>query len=310
MKMIKLYSTSFLNYPDRGPASYITIQDQLKVCHCHDYYEIFLVDQGSGEHHINDCLQPVSTGFLCFIRPRDVHYYDAMSEDFRIINIIIPENIISALLSFLGDGYGKDRFLSSRLPPFVNLDLSELTTLIRELEQLILYKKIMKAASDAAYRITIFNIMTKYFSDPPDRTSGQVPQWLRWLSLEMLKKENFKKGLPVLYKLSGKSPEHLSRTCKKYLQKTPSKLVNDIRLEHSAKLLITTNIPIIEISEDCGFESLSYFYHRFKEYYALSPREFRKRGKEDQVYLMGDLSVKAEIPRSIPLDVGKRVPPF
>jgi AraC family cel operon transcriptional repressor len=166
----------------------------------------------------------------------------------------------------------------------------------------------MKTASDTAYRITIFNIMTKYFAlNRLDKTSGQIPQWLRWLSLEMLKKEHFKKGLPALYKLSGKSPEHLSRSCKKYLNKTPSKLVNDIRLEHSAKLLTTTNIPIIDISSDCGFESLSYFYRRFREHYGLSPRKFRKRGKEDQVYLMGDLSVKAEIPVSIPLNLGRNV---
>ena len=139
-----------------------------------------------------------------------------------------------------------------------------------------------------------------------DKNSSQIPKWLRWLSLEMLKTENFKKGLPALYKLSGKSQEHLARSCKKFLGKTPSQLVNDIRLEHSAKLLITTNIPIIEISEECGFESLSYYYHRFKEYYSISPRKFRKMGKEGQVYLMGDLSVKAEIPNSaIPWEVGK-----
>jgi AraC family cel operon transcriptional repressor len=168
----------------------------------------------------------------------------------------------------------------------------------------------MKTASDTAYRITIFNIMTKYFAlNRLDTASAQIPQWLRWLSLEMLKKEHFKKGLPALYKLSGKSQEHLSRCCKKYLHKTPSKLVNDIRLEHSAKLLTTTNIPIIDISSDCGFESLSYFYRRFKEHYGLSPREFRKLGKADQVYLMGDLSVKAEIPASIPLALGETAPP-
>jgi AraC family cel operon transcriptional repressor len=307
--MIKLYSASFLNYPERGPASYIASKSQLKVCHCHDYFEIFLADQGAAEHRVNGSSQAVSAGFLCFIRPRDTHYYEAMSDNFRIINIIIPETIISALFSFLGAGYEKDRFLSPPLPPFVQLDFSEQSALIRELEQLILYKKIMKTASDTAYRITIFNIMTKYFAPNRfDKTSGKIPQWLRWLSLEMLKKENFKKGLPALYKLAGKSQEHLSRSCKKHLNKTPSKLVNDIRLEHSAKLLTTTNIPIIDISSDCGFESLSYFYHRFKEHYDLSPREFRKKGKEDQVYLMGDLSVKAEIPFSIPLDVGRSLP--
>jgi AraC family cel operon transcriptional repressor len=230
-----------------------------------------------------------------------------MSDNFRIINIIISEETIGALFSFLGGNFEQASFLSPPLPPFVNLDFSELTSLIRELEQLILYKKIMKTSSDTAYRISVFNIMTRYFPvNQLEKSSAPIPRWLRWLSLEMLKKENFKKGLPALYKLSGKSQEHLARSCRKYLNKTPSKLVNDIRLEYGAKLLTTSSIPIIEISEDCGFESLSYFYHRFKEHYGRSPREFRKQGVEDQVYLMGDLSVKAEIPGSIPLDVGKR----
>ena len=308
MKAIKLYSASFLNYPDRGPASYITSKTQLRVCHNHDYYEIFLADQGSAEHRVNGRSQSIAAGFLCFIRPHDTHYYEAMSDNFRIINIIIPEALVSTLFDFLGGSFEKERFLLPVLPPSVVLDFTELTGLIRELEQLILYKKIMKTSSDVAYRISVFNIMTGYFSiNRLDKNSGQIPQWLRWLSLEMLKHENFRKGLPALYKLSGKSPEHLARSCKKHLNKTPSQLVNDIRLEHSAKLLTTTGIPIIEISGECGFESLSYYYRRFKEHYHLSPREFRKKGREDQVYLMGDLSVKAEIPGSIPLDVGRRI---
>ncbi|MDR1252366.1 MAG: AraC family transcriptional regulator [Treponema sp.] len=307
MPVIKLYSASFLSYPDRGPASYITSKTQLRVCHCHDYYEIFLVDQGNAEHRVNGSVQEVSAGFLCFVRPPDTHYYEAMSDNFRIINIIINGELISALFSFLGGSFERDRFLSPSLPPFVQLDFFELTDLIRELEQLIVYKKIMKTSSDTAYRISIFNIMTRYFPiNRLDKSSAQIPQWLRWLSLEMLKKENFKKGLPALYILSGKSQEHLARSCRKYLNKTPSKLVNDIRLEYGAKLLTTTAIPIIEISGECGFESLSYFYHRFKEHYGRSPHEFRKQGMKDSVYLMGDLSVKAEIPSSIPLDVGKQ----
>lgn len=308
MKVNTLYYASYLNHPDWEPASYITNKMQLKVCHNHNYFEIFLVDQGSGEHRINDSSQSISMGYLCFIRPKDIHYYDTMSDNFRIINIIVPEAVILSLFDYLGSSFKIDRLLSSRLPPSIFLDFSELTNLIHELELLILYKKIMKTSFDAAYRIAIFNIMTKYFPiSILDKKSGQIPSWLRWLSIEMLKSENFKKGLPALYKLSGISKEHLARSCKKYLDKTPSQLVNGIRLEHSAKLLTTTNIPIIDISEECGFESLSYYYHRFKEHYNLSPREFRKRGKETQIYHMGDLSVKAEIPNSsIPLEVGKQ----
>lgn len=306
MKVNKLHSSSFLNHPDWEPASYIINKTQLKVCHNHDYYEIFLVDQGSGEHRINNCNQSISAGFLCFIRPQDIHYYNAMSDNFRIINMIIPKAVISALFDFLGDSFEKERLLSPALPPSVLLNYSELISLIRELEQLILHRKIMKTSYEVAHRIIFFNTMTRYFTiNRLEKKSGQIPRWLRWLSLEMLKGENFKKGLPALYILSGKSQEHVARSCKKYLNKTPSQLVNDIRLEHSAKLLATTSIPIIEISEECGFASLSYYYHRFKQHYNISPREFRKKGEEKQVYLMGDLSVKAEIPNSIPLETVK-----
>ncbi len=308
MKVIKLYSALFLGSPDRNYASYISDKDQLKTCHCHDYYEIFLVEQGNAEHRVNGTSEKISTGFLCFIRPEDIHYYDNLSDDFRIINIIFPESIIVTLFSFLGEGFEHARLIDASLPPSVILNYDDYHSLIHELEQLIIYKKIMKDKSDTAYHITLFNIMTKHFPPKPlAKVSGKIPQWLRWLSLEMLKKENFTKGLPALYWLSGKTPEHLARTCKKYLHKTPSKLVNDIRLEYAAKMLASTNRPIIEICEDSGFDSLSYFYHRFKEHYDVSPVVFRKKylNNQLQIYRMDDLSVKAEIPKSIPLEVGK-----
>ena len=308
MKVIKLYSAPFLDSPDRGYASYISDKRQLKIFHCHDFYEIFLVDRGHSQHCINGTRQSISIGSMCFIRPEDSHYYEDCSDDFRIINIIIPERIIATLFDFLGDGFEKNRLLTSPLPPSTVLNYDDCTSLIHELEQLIIYKKIMREKSDTAYRITLFNLMTKHFPPKPRaKVSGMMPQWLRWLSLEMLKKENFTKGLPALYWLSAKSPEHLSRTCRKYLHKTPSKLVNDIRLEYSAKLLASTDMSIIEICEDSGFDSLSYFYHRFKEHYGVSPVVFRKKylGNELQIYRMDDLSVKAEIPKAIPLAVGK-----
>jgi hypothetical protein len=36
------------------------------------------------------------------------------------------------------------------------------------------------------------------------------------------------------------------------------------------------------------------------------PPEFRKKGKGDQVCLMGDLSAAAEIPGAVPLDAGRQ----
>jgi AraC family cel operon transcriptional repressor len=309
MKPIKLLSSSFIDFPGRGYASYIIDKQQLKVIHYHDFYEIFLIDRGNAVHQVNGCKVPLSAGSLCFIRPTDIHSYGTISDDFRIINIIIPEGIIQALFAFLGSNFDAGRLLDTQFPPCVRLDYHDLSSLIRELEQLILYKKILKEKSDTMYRITLFNLITKYFPiQQVQKSCTPIPQWLKLLSLQMLTKENFTKGLPALYRVSGKSPEYVSRACRKHLGKTPSQLVNDIRLEHAAMLLVTTSTPIIEICQECGFESLSYFYHRFKEHYATSPADFRKdkTNTEARIYLMGNLSVKAEIPTAIPIDTKKK----
>ncbi|NBK22407.1 MAG: AraC family transcriptional regulator [Spirochaetia bacterium] len=304
MKPIKLMSSSFVDFPGRGYASYIFDKQQLKVFHNHDFYEIFLVDQGNASHMVNGLKLPLCAGSLCFVRPDDSHCYQEVSDDFRIINIIIPEKIITALFLFLGSSFDGRRLLESSAPPCVCLDYQDLSSLIRDFEQLILYKKILREKSDTMYRITIFNLITRFFMIQQVNTqTSPIPQWLKLLSLQMLTKENFTKGLPAMYRLSGKSPEHVSRACKKHLGKTPSQLVNDIRLEHSAMLLVTTNTPVIDICHECGFESLSYFYHRFKEHYTISPVGFRKdkNNTESKIYLMGNLSVKAEIPAAIPI---------
>ena len=50
MEIIRLRAEPFLTLPNYGYASVISDPQQLVVCHCHDYYEIFVVSQGSGEH--------------------------------------------------------------------------------------------------------------------------------------------------------------------------------------------------------------------------------------------------------------------
>ena len=310
MKPIKLLFSSFNNNLDRGYASYIEDKKQLKVIHNHDYYEIFLVDQGFAKHFVNNNYQSISTGSLCFIRPSDIHCYKEMSNDFRIINIIIPNNIIKSLFDYLGPTFDSNRLLKPVIPPCTIFDYHELKSLKKELEQLILYKKILKEESDVVYRMTIFSIFTKYFPKKPFiNKANSIPKWLKLLSLQMLSKENFSKGLPALYQLSGKTPEHVSRCCKKVLNKTPSQLVNDIRIEYAASILISTDTSVIEICQECGFGSLSYFYHRFKEYYGISPVLFRKdkNNTDSNIYLMGSLSVNAEIPPSIPINIKKNL---
>ena len=174
-----------------------------------------------------------------------------------------------------------------------------------ELEQLVVLEKLIKEKADSLFRITIANIFIRYFPMSVNKDKSSAPDWFNWLRLEMLKKENFVEGLSKMHRLSGKTAEHMTRICKKYLKKTPTEFINEIRTTYSVYLLISTNEKIIDICYDVGFNNLGYYYHIFKSLYGMTPLQMRK-GKntesvkriisENDIFNMFDPSISQGIP--------------
>lgn len=276
MKTVKLYAKSFVHNPDRGYASYINNKEQLRIKHQHDYFEIFLVSQGQAVHCVNEVREKITAGDLYFMRPADIHYYDQPSSKFRIINMIVSEATMKDFLEYVGDGFKEERIFTPLLPPRIHLGMNELGEQLSDFEKLVMSKKVMREKSDTFFRIVLFNILLKLFPVEPIAETRNIPDWLQWLMLEIQKNENFKQGVSALYSLSGRSEAHVSRMCKKYLHKTPTQLINEIRIDYAVKLLIGTDLSATEVSERVGFESVSHFFHLFKNVYGMPPNTFRK----------------------------------
>ena len=51
--------------------------------------------------------------------------------------------------------------------------------------------------------------------------------------------------------------------------------INKVRVEHAARLLVGTDLSLKFIAYDCGFDSISQFFKRFKEHYGVTPGRFR-----------------------------------
>ena len=179
----RLTANRILSSPSHGYASFITDRRQLVKIHCHSYYELFIVAQGYGTHLINSTSEPLSPGALYFIRPDDVHCYMDVTSNFKIINMIVPEETFDRLTQYLG-GTFRDDLLSPPCPLHVQVSMKEFKSILTELEQLVLTKKILKEKSDVFFRITVFGLLTKYFVLSPQKSSNRTPEWLRWLSLE------------------------------------------------------------------------------------------------------------------------------
>ena len=72
------------------------------------------------------------------------------------------------------------------------------------------------------------------------------------------------------------SPQYLSTVFKRETNCTLSDYIRNERINFAKRLLKQTNLPISVISENVGYDSLSYFSSVFRQIVGCTPREYRK----------------------------------
>jgi two-component system response regulator YesN len=72
------------------------------------------------------------------------------------------------------------------------------------------------------------------------------------------------------------NPIHLSRTLKNELGVTFSQLLTDIRMKKAVELLSSTDMSILHISEQLGYDTQHYFSTVFKKAIGVSPNQYRR----------------------------------
>lgn len=247
--------------------------------HCHEYFEIFLIIDGRVTHYVNNITQKLHEGSLVFIRPDDVHDYKYESGDkYRFVNISFSSETAEEIFGFLSSGINKELLLSSAEPPVINLDRLEAKRLYMRLQELNTVEYQNKRELKLNSRMLILNIMADYFAGFSKPVYESVPPWLEALIKKMNKKENFCMGIERMTELSGRSKEHLARSMKKFYGMTMSEFINNLRLNYAANMLCSSNMSVMDICFDSGFQNVSWFYTLFKKNFGMSPKEFKHNG--------------------------------
>lgn len=243
------------------------------VPHHHDFYEVFIVEEGPILHHINGRVETLYPDTLVLVHPADYHCFSCKE---------------GAPAQFFNLAFGPEQFEQAKVlaalcaPATAETPLADKVMLTHELSRLLLRR--MKWLRDVATPIPHEVQHTEGITLLTDILvlcavgSGNAnlnPYWLRKACSEMREQTNMVQGIPRLVELSGKSQEHLTRSMRKYMNTTPSAYVNSIRLERAAEELATTQRPIFEIMLDVGFQNTSYFNKLFKEKHHVSPRKYR-----------------------------------
>ncbi|MEL6957380.1 MAG: AraC family transcriptional regulator [Pseudomonadota bacterium] len=250
-------------YPDRA--------------HDHDYFEVFVIERGRTAHWVNGVTQTLEAGQLTFVRPSDVHAFRAdRSVGCQIINVMFRPETAVHLADRYPDTVG-ERFFDSAAP------LPELHTLgPARFARAITMAEQLQTAERSLARIEEFLLaLINRVAHASSGVTSSQPRWFAEACSAALSPDVFRLGGQGLVKAAGRSHEHVCRTCKAATGYTPSEYVNRIRVEHAAQLLRSTEEPVADIIQGCGFENVSHFYRLFRKQIGMTPRTFRLQNAQD-----------------------------
>ncbi len=244
--------------------------------HGHDFTELFVVQHGRCRHTINGQTEYLEPGALVFIRESDFHTLEPNGpEPLRIANLAFPTGTAEFMQTrYLCD---KARFFAAagNQPELRELTPSELGRLESALRELA-------AAPRERFFLERFLLNLFYeLRDPEANTlPAGTPDWLVTALKKVEHRERFAEGVPAFVRLCGRSHEHVTRVTREFVGRTPSQLIRDLRLEHAARQLESSDVPIMEVAASVGLPNLSHFYTLFQKRFGVAPRQYRRQHRQ------------------------------
>lgn len=228
------------------------------------YYEIELYLSGEGSSYIDGKEYPHKRGNLLFVKPgcvrhsrnkflcfsvhiimneEDASFFEDMPPAMKITDFMKFEKCYAEIIAAFENKLDNQHLLlQSKLYELCNMILSELKlkTSIKSSSTKVSPKVIEKA---------IDYIDTNYMQ--------QI-------------------SLKDISAYANYSPIYFHKAFKDYTGTTPHDYLEKKRLDTARLLLLTSNLSMNEICENCGFTSHSYFDYKFKKTYGVTPSTFKK----------------------------------
>ena len=242
--------------------------------HTHDFYEVFVIAEGRILHEVNGTGEVLQACDMELVRPNDRHCYRRRSgEACRFINMAFTPALAYDAFRYVDHGF--QRWVDGRPGPCrTAVEPAQVEELARVIQTV---NALPDGTGEARFRrlkLVLFDLLGAFAYG--ENGDDGLPPWLAALVERMGAVEHFTAGLPALYGLSSRTPEHLSRSFRRYLMTTPTDFINGLRLNYVRNMLVTTDLPVAEILAMAGFNSVSHGNHLFRDAYKMAPSEYRK----------------------------------
>lgn len=133
-------------------------------------------------------------------------------------------------------------------------------------------------------RASLLKIFSLIYANNAMVSIGEKSSTIKQAQTERLKKalsyikDNYRKKISIddIAREANLTRYHFCRVFKSLTGQTPVEYVNYLRINQALRLLEDENRKIMDIAFDLGFNNLSYFIKKFREYKDCTPSEYRK----------------------------------
>ncbi|HHW00834.1 MAG TPA: AraC family transcriptional regulator [Clostridiaceae bacterium] len=279
----------------KGELVYVNRSDELReycdIVHKHDFIEIAYVIEGSGFHIVGDKEYKTSIGDLFIInydiphgffpesrnKPAPIVYNCVFMPEFLDTSLFASYNFQDITSSFLFNSLFPEDFKPSPDLKLTGTEFSEIGELFSKMYSE--YKFMQKGYCDII-RAYLIELIIKVFrlleikneKGPASKNAELISKAIEYM------KQNLDSDIKLddLALKSFMSKTYFSRLFKETTGINFSDYVQQLRIDKACNLLKTTDMKIIDIAVDSGFNDLKFFYKVFKKITGKTPGDFRK----------------------------------
>ena len=276
---VTFYDPSTSNISTVGVSVAHFVMDEDVPLHNHDYNETFIILSGSATHVLGDWEYPLQRGDFLAVKGDIAHGFRNV-HNLEIISLFYDR-------SFFRQAYREIRsipgFVSFFLiepeirmlrnySPMLKLDDQALNYVISMTDFMLEQQKRGNEALHPVLRMN-FAALVSYLATQYDTSGGksiQVPvlsQALAYMELHLADRIQLRDIADSVFL----SPRQLERLFQKYLDESPMKQLQKMRLEKALTLLVEQNATVASAARQCGYEDMSYFTRVFRAAYGITP---------------------------------------
>lgn len=254
--------------------------------HSHNFYELILIDEGMGMHHINGVTFGYKKGDIFLLTPADFHEF-IIDQSTHFTYIKFNDSFLENLPIYMSKSNWKGMFLIALSGKWVKdgswIANRDESLAVFQLAKLLLYEFANKQLQNIDVIACLLNALLTIIVRNMNHGSGRekrslteekrIENILSYINVNVLDKEKMK--LKAMADEFLMSENYISIFVKRHTGASIQSHIAQHKIKAAERLLTQSNYNINEIADRLGFSDSSHFIKLFRKYFTVSPVTYR-----------------------------------